>query len=120
MTHTSHEFGKACENAAAAFYQNRGTRVIARNYRCRTGEIDLIVADHGVLVFVEVRGRAQSTEAAIFSVDRKKRARLARVAAWFLVREEARIPPEITEVRFDVVAVDRNGAVTRIPHAFFL
>lgn len=120
MPNLAHEFGKFCENAAANYYKKCGARILVQNYRCRTGEIDLILADKQTLIFVEVRGRTHDEEAAIISVDRKKRARLAKVAAWFLACEEARIPPEITEVRFDVVAVKGDGSLTRIPHAFFL
>jgi putative endonuclease len=113
------KFGQECELAAADHYKKRGARILSRNYRCKIGEIDLIVVEKRTLVFVEVRGR-QSNEAAIFSVDRKKQMRLSRVAAWFLAAEERQIPADLAEIRFDVVTVTGQGAVTRIPHAFFL
>lgn len=116
----SHQFGVDCEVAAAVFYQLRGGEILDRNYRCRAGELDLIVKEGSFLVFVEVRGRVRSPEDAVFSVDRRKRAKLIRAARWFLACEGGYLPPGIAEIRFDLVTVDGAGAVTRIPNAFFL
>ena len=52
--------GRDKECLAADFLTRHGLRLIARNHRCRFGEIDLIMGDNGVLVFVEVRYRASS------------------------------------------------------------
>ena len=115
-----HKFGALCELRALQYYQARGATILKKNFRCRAGEIDLIVKEGAFLVFVEVRGRSQSHESAVFSVDRRKQGRLIRTARWFLAQEERYLPPGISEIRFDLIAVSGLGAVARIPNAFFL
>ena len=53
--------GDAAEALAAAFLEARGLRIVARNYRCTSGEIDIIARCGVTLVFVEVRARASDT-----------------------------------------------------------
>jgi putative endonuclease len=77
---------------------------VARNFRCRLGEIDLIMLRNDTLIFVEVRSRTSSRFAsAVESIDGHKQSRLVRTAAIFL-RER----PEFADyrVRFDVIAID--------------
>ena len=79
-----------------------GLRVVARNWRCREGEIDLVAAGPGLLVFCEVkarRGHGYGSPAA--AVTPAKQARLRRLAAAYL----ATVPAAPRSVRFDVVAV---------------
>ena len=104
--------GRAAEDQALNFLQQRGLRRIARNYRCRLGEIDLIMRDGGVVVIVEVRRRAANRFAgAAASVDVHKQRKLIRTAAFFLSRNPGfdHLP-----MRFDVVAldVDADGGQT--------
>ncbi|MCG8115726.1 MAG: YraN family protein, partial [Candidatus Thiodiazotropha endolucinida] len=51
------EYGQQAEQQALDFLQSRGLRLQERNFRCKTGEIDLVMRDAGTLVFVEVRFR---------------------------------------------------------------
>lgn len=95
--------GARGEALAARWYQERGYRLLARNWRCREGEIDLVVAKGGEYVFCEVKAR--STEAfggPLEAVTGRKQARLRRLAARYL-REEAKGPAG--KVRFDVAAL---------------
>ena len=79
---SSTERGRGAEATAEAFLCARGLRVVARNYRCRLGEVDLIMRHAELLVFVEVRFRSRSDYGGgVLSVDRRKQARVARVAA---------------------------------------
>ena len=94
--------GRRAERRAKRFLEAKGLRTIARNYARRTGEIDLVMLDGQTLVFVEVRYRGPGAWGdALESVDRRKQARLARTAAWYL-----RDHPEhrFRSARFDVVA----------------
>ena len=50
-------FGNRSERAAARFLRRQGHRIVARNWRCSLGELDLVTLDRGCLVFVEVRAR---------------------------------------------------------------
>lgn len=94
--------GDAAEDRALAYLQDRGLSLVARNFRCRAGELDLVMRDGAALVFVEVRQRADARHGgAADSVTPAKQARLLRAAQMFLQRERS-LPP----CRFDVVAID--------------
>jgi putative endonuclease len=94
--------GAAAEGLAARFLAARGLVIVQRNYRCRGGEIDLIVRDGEVLVFVEVRlRRNQAFGTAAESITAAKRRRLRLAARHYLARL-GREPP----CRFDAVLLD--------------
>jgi putative endonuclease len=96
------ELGRLGEALAATLLEAAGLRVLARNWRCREGEIDLVAAGPGLLVFCEVktrRGSGFGSPAA--AVTQAKQARLRRLAATYL----ATMPTPPCRVRFDVVAV---------------
>ncbi|MGI4848449.1 MAG: YraN family protein [Janthinobacterium lividum] len=94
--------GQAGEDAALDYLQRRGLALVARNFRCKGGEIDLVMRDGQMLVFVEVRRRAHTRfGGAAASVTRTKQARLVIAAQVYLQR--FRVPPAC---RFDVVAIE--------------
>ena len=93
--------GTAAEGLALRYLEARGLTLVTRNFRCRTGELDLIMRDGQHLVFVEVRSRGHNrfgTPAE--SVTRRKQQRLLRAAAFYLQRQHLDLP-----CRFDVVAI---------------
>ena len=107
--------GAEYEEKAAEYLEGLGWRILERNYRCRTGEIDLIAKEGGYLVFVEVKYRATGAKgSALEAVDRKKAAQVRRVAGIYLYEKRL---PEDTPCRFDAVGIDRE-AVTHIRDAF--
>jgi putative endonuclease len=94
--------GGNAEDRAADYLAQRGLAVIARNYRTRLGEIDLIAREGEVLVFVEVRMRAGGQfGGALESITARKQRRIAAAASLYL-RPFTRPPP----CRFDVVAME--------------
>lgn len=96
--------GAAHEAAALEMLRAQGLRLLARNVRCRLGEIDLVLRDGLATVFCEVRyRRGNSRGGAAASVDAGKQARLTAAARWYLARNPAlaRGP-----CRFDVVAIE--------------
>ncbi|MEM7080221.1 MAG: YraN family protein [Pseudomonadota bacterium] len=96
--------GTWAERRASLYLRLRGLRRVASNYRCRYGEIDLIMRDGGTLVFVEVRLRTSYRFAgASASITPGKQARLRRAAQHYLQRANPRCP-----CRFDVVAFDHR------------
>ncbi len=103
--------GEDYERRAARWLQeHHGLPLVARNFRGRTGEIDIIIRDGAHLVFVEVRARSNPRFAsAAASVDRRKQQRLLRTAQLFL-----RAHPELAQLpcRFDVITFDppQSGA----------
>src|SRR5437763_16509219 len=78
-------FGSRSERAAARFLRRRGYRVVARNYACPLGELDLVAVDAGCVVFVEVRSTETDDPARpAASVDARKQRRLTDLALHFL------------------------------------
>ena len=73
--------GRGGEQRAARYFEENGYAVLARNWRCRTGEIDLVVADRDCVVVVEVKTRRGEGFGHPFeAIDARKRARLWRLA----------------------------------------
>jgi len=111
----SNQLGESFEARAQVMLERRGWRLVARNYRCRGGEIDLIMRDRaGVLVFVEVRARRRTDfGGAAASITAAKRRRLTLAARHYLLRRPG------GRCRFDVVAFDGHPAVVSwLPDAF--
>lgn len=95
--------GALYEEKAAAYLEERGYKILERNYRCQKGEIDLIALDGDVLVFLEVKYR--STEKMgdpAEAVNASKQRKICRVADDY--RRTRRIGGQ-TPCRFDVVAI---------------
>ncbi len=109
--------GQAAETAALEAMRGQGLRLIARNVRYRIGELDLIMRDQDMLVFVEVRFRRPSRfGSAAASVNGAKRRRLIRAAyCWMRQYSDGGIP----SCRFDVVAID-GPRIEWIKNAFGL
>lgn len=95
--------GQAAENQALEFLQGQGLQLLTRNWRCKGGELDLVMLDTDTVVFVEVRYRLHAGfGGALGSIDERKQKRLAHAASLFLLKEScwANHP-----CRFDVVAL---------------
>lgn len=106
--------GRRGEDLAAAWYVEHGWEVLARNWRCDRGELDLVVARGDVVAVVEVKARSSSRFGhPAEAVDARKQARLRRLAARWLAESGRRFG----ELRFDVVAVTPSS-VEVIPAAF--
>lgn len=94
--------GSAGEDAALAHLEQNGLTLLQRNFRCKGGEIDLVMKERATLVFVEVRKRADTRHGgAAASVTAHKQRRLILAAQIYLQR--FKMPPAC---RFDVVAID--------------
>ncbi|HZG57907.1 YraN family protein [Paenibacillus sp.] len=110
--------GAAGEAAAAAYLAGQGYKVVAANWRCRFGELDLVAAKDGTLAFVEVRTRSSRSlgrfGAPLESVTPGKQAKLRRLAEAYLQREK----PRPDRIRFDCVGVvlGENGAPLSVDH----
>jgi putative endonuclease len=116
----SREKGTRFEKLALDYLRAEGLELLVKNFRCRRGEIDLIMHDSSCLVFVEVRYRAANRFAsAAHSVDARKQAKIAHTAEVFLGKY-AHFGDH--PVRFDVVAFDgeagEQGSVHWIQDAF--
>lgn len=96
-------YGAAGEDAVAEWYLANGYEIVARNWRCRDGELDLIVRLGRLFVFCEVKSRASDRFGApVEAITPTKQARLRRLAARYL-EDDAPVRPR--EIRFDVASV---------------
>ena len=117
IPHTTKEIGAAGEERAARHLAAQGLRVLARNFRVKGGEIDLVCRDGATLVFVEVRLRRNAAYGgAAASITATKQRRLILAARHYL----ARVPD--TPCRFDCVLLsglgDTDGGIEWIRDAF--
>lgn len=94
--------GAAGERAVAAWYEARGYRVLDRNWRCRAGELDLVLGAPGLVVFCEVKSRRSTRFGAPYeAVTATKQARIHRLGMqWLREHRHQRV-----DVRFDVASV---------------
>ena len=107
--------GVRAERQAYRYLQSQGLTLLARNYSCRLGEIDLIMSDRDTLVFVEVRERNSARYGgAAASITPPKQQKIQRTAEYFLVnhRRLSNMP-----CRFDVVAIE-GGTISWLRDAF--
>lgn len=114
---TRKESGRAAEELAGAFLAARGVAIVARNFRCRGGEIDLVGRDAGVVVFVEVRLRRDTRYGgAAASVDAAKQRRIIVAARHWLAQNAA----SDAACRFDCILLDALDAsrIEWLRHAF--
>lgn len=112
--------GKKGEKIAEQYLKTKGYKLVARNYRCPLGELDLIALDRRVIVFIEVKTRTgHRFGTPIEAVEFRKQQKMIRVAQYFL--SEKRLHQR--EARFDVVGISwpqREPVVEHIENAFEL
>jgi len=106
--------GSGGEDLASAWLERRGYRILERNWRCRSGEIDLVVRQGTVTVFVEVKERRNPSHGlGVEAVSWGKRQRLIRAARLYAAAKGL----SETDLRFDVVSVD-GREIRHEPGAF--
>lgn len=107
-------FGNKGEDAATTHLLKNGYTIIARNYSCTMGEVDIIAAKNNILFFIEVKTR--STDAfggPVAAVNKAKQKRIAKAAISFIKTKK----PAFEAVIFDIIAITA-GNVEHIPNAF--
>lgn len=107
------QVGSQGETIARRFLQRRGLRIVDRNWRTRSGEIDLICRDRDTLVFVEVKARSGSAFGQPYeAVGPQKQARLRRLAEEYIAEHALGDCP----VRFDVLSVRFDSKPDGVEH----
>jgi len=119
MTQARQRLGKTGEDFAVRALTSRGYAILARRYRTRRGEIDIVCDDHGTIVFVEVRAKGSAgCGSASESITPLKMRKVTACAVEYLARHRLSNRP----CRFDVVAIDRADdpipRITVYPNAF--
>ena len=120
MSKTNQDLGKAGEDLALDFLLKQGYRIIARNFRTRAGEIDIVAADGLAICFIEVKTRKHTgCGSGADSVSGKKQRNMAKAASLFLQQRNLQDSP----CRFDVVSIDCSEGlplISLIQNAFVL
>ena len=120
MTKQRQGLGRRGEALAAAYLEKAGYRILARNYRTKGAELDIIARRREELVFVEVKSRNNAAFGSPFeAVTAAKQRKIAQAAQEYLVREKL----AGQAARFDVVAVSfvgGNPEIEHLPNAFEL
>lgn len=117
INENNREKGSAYEELAASFFIEKNYTILARNYRTKTGEIDLVAQDphDGCIVFVEVKYRKSARKGQPFeSVTSKKQQKIYRTAQWFIQEHGT---GQYRKYRFDVLSI-LDGQITHIRNAF--
>ena len=110
----TYETGLRGEAEAERYLTGKGMKCLDRRYRACGGEIDLIMAEHDIIVFVEVKYRPEGAAGSgLMAIDRNKCRRLSRAAFAYLTKNGLNGHP----ARFDVVEISRGG-ILHIPNAF--
>jgi putative endonuclease len=105
--------GREGERLAEGFLKKQGYRLVARNYRCRGGEVDLIVLDRRVVVFVEVKTRTDhGFGSPLEAVEPRKQRRMILAAQLFLHEKKL----HQRDARFDVVGISWPGSEPLVEH----
>lgn len=111
-----HRTGVEYEEKAAAYLEAQGYTVLARNYRNRYGELDLIAEKGAVIVYCEVKYRSSGRYGGPFeAVGEQKQKRICRVAALHYAQYGA---PRDLFCRFDVIGFGPDGQLRHIENAF--
>jgi putative endonuclease len=112
--------GQEGERLAERYLQKKGYKLVERNYRCAVGELDLIVLDRRVVVFVEVKTRtSHGFGSPLEAVEFRKQRKMIQAAQFFLSAKGL----QQREARFDVIGISwpgREPVVEHIENAFDL
>lgn len=106
--------GESAEQQALDFLIKKGLKPVSRNFRCKLGELDLIMSDQQTLVIIEVRFRkTDKYGSAAESITRAKQARIIAATHVYLSSQK-----KDQAIRFDVIALSGNGNIDWIQNAF--
>ncbi|MFT4937570.1 MAG: putative endonuclease [Paraglaciecola sp.] len=105
--------GNAAEREARKYLEQQGLHFLLQNYRCRTGEIDLIMQDGEELVFVEVKYRSQQKFGHAVEFFHPKKRRKFESAVQYYLQEKGLNPAGVAH-RIDIVGIDLVGAKNEI------
>ena len=100
--------GSQAEKLASIYLQEQGLKLVTSNYRCRFGEIDLIMRDDKTFIFVEVRLRSSALfGGAAYSINARKQKKLIITAEYYLQQNTAAAK---MACRFDAILMDKTSA----------
>lgn len=106
--------GENAEEQAHQFLIEKGLKPICRNYRCKLGELDIIMSDQQSLVIIEVKYRkTDQFGSALENITRTKQSRIIAATQMYLSTQKVDCP-----IRFDVIAISGNGKIEWVQNVF--
>jgi putative endonuclease len=107
--------GDSAEQLALSYLQQQGLTLVCSNFRCKMGELDLVMKDGAALVIVEVRFRkSEQFGGALASITRQKQARIVAATQHYVIINNL----GHASIRFDVVAISGDNSLNWIKNAF--
>ncbi len=110
-------WGQGAEWLAIFFLTLKGYRILARRFKCKSGEIDLIAKKRNLICFIEVKAR-KTTHDALYALSHKQKRRISKAAEWYIAKN---MTPNLNcdnIYRFDVMAVEPWRMPTHITDAW--
>ena len=108
--------GNEAEDQAVKYLKNKGYKILARNFACKAGEIDIIARKKNDLVFVEVKARATNTYGGgVAAVNKSKQKKITLCAITYIKENK----PKFDALMFDIIALT-DGKLEHIQNAFAL
>ncbi len=112
MTYYKKRIGEEGEEIAAKYLEDKGYKILERNFRCKIGEIDIIAKGGDILVFIEVKSKTGLGYGSPEDmVDRRKQKKVKRVAEFYMREKE--IPSQDLDWRIDILAIEFEGGRIR-------
>lgn len=121
MKQNRRQLGMAGEEKAAQYLLDEGYLILERNWRCQSGELDIIASENGCLVFAEVRTRTiykgilaneQRYGSVLEAITYRKQVQLKKLAEIYMYQRKIRNQ----SVRFDVILIERTGEEYKVNH----
>ncbi len=112
-------WGQGAEWLASLLLRIKGYRILARRFKCKSGEIDLIARKGNMICFIEVKARAGRHQA-LHALSRRQQQRIIRAAEWYLARNmpDGQGNSSGTDCRFDIMAVEPWHLPTHVKDAW--
>lgn len=120
--HDAYQLGIQAEVEAAHFLERLGYRILARRFRSKAGEIDVIACGDDTLIIVEVKARKKNSDG-LWAVTPTKQRRLARAAEAVLTETELLAglgDPAKLGIRFDVIVISQDAEPLHMPNAWYI
>ncbi|PCJ37272.1 MAG: hypothetical protein COA93_00190 [Alphaproteobacteria bacterium] len=106
-------WGQGAEWLAICFLTLKGYRIVARRFKCKSGEIDLIAQKRNLICFIEVKAR-KTTHDALYALSHKQKRRISKAAEWYIAKNGH----HDNIYRFDVMAVEPWRLPTHVTDAW--
>ena len=114
------QLGSLGERYAAKYLKQQGYKILEKNYKCKSGEIDIIASDGEELVFVEVKTRTDDPYVrGMYAVDKRKQEHILRAASCYIEETGSKLQPRMDVIELQLDSDKKVMKVNHIKSAFF-